>query len=491
MKRSTNLKKKGFFFAVSTVLLLVAVNSPYPVATQAATPQTTRIDISPSWTSLSVGDTFQFQATAFDQFGNPMSPQPTFIWSSWNVYFSVIDGNGLMTAMHAGQNTLYVKAGGATGAAYVSIVPPTVPVLSSITVSPPNSTIASGATQQLTATALDQNWTPLVPQPTFSWSSNTYLATVDSNGLVTGISQGPATITATSGLYSGTAAVSVGSQAAVFTSIQVSPANPVVASGATQQFSATALDQNGNAMATQPTFNWTSGATSTGTIDATGQFSSLSSGTSVITATSGSVSGSTTVTVNAPTPILSTISISPANSSINVGSTQQMTADKRDQNGNPISAAVNWSCDNPSVGTVDPVTGFFSAMKAGSTIITAISQGNISGTTVVTVNPLIVPKTNLSITGISVVNLTKSSATVHIETTGDSGAIVSFSKNKKNVAKKKSLARASDNVTDTKHDIVLAGLKKKTAYYFFTQVQTADSSQTVLSGVLGFKTLKK
>jgi starch-binding outer membrane protein, SusD/RagB family len=54
-----------------------------------------------------------------------------------------------------------------------------------------------GATVQLTATALDENGTPLAVQPLFRWlSSNPSVATVDANGLVTSVANGSATITA-------------------------------------------------------------------------------------------------------------------------------------------------------------------------------------------------------------------------------------------------------------------------------------------------------
>ena len=87
----------------------------------------------------------------------------------------------------------------------------------------------------------------------------------------------------------------------VLTSLTVTPAKATLAVNATQQFSATALDQFGVAMATQPTFTWavTPGA---GTISAAGLYTAPSTAaTDTIQASvivgGNTVTGSTNVTV--------------------------------------------------------------------------------------------------------------------------------------------------------------------------------------------------
>ena len=65
-----------------------------------------------------------------------------------------------------------------------------------ITVTPPSPTFAVGGTVQLVAQALDVNQDP-VPSATFVWSSfNGPVATVDANGLVTGVAAGEAIVDA-------------------------------------------------------------------------------------------------------------------------------------------------------------------------------------------------------------------------------------------------------------------------------------------------------
>ena len=79
------------------------------------------------------------------------------------------------------------------------------------------------------------------------------------------------------------------------TSIAVSPNTASVLQGATQQFTPQALDQFRQPMANQQVFTWSA---SGGTINASGLFTAPSSGSScTVTAKSGTVTGTATVTI--------------------------------------------------------------------------------------------------------------------------------------------------------------------------------------------------
>lgn len=84
-----------------------------------------------------------------------------------------------------------------------------------------------------------------------------------------------------------------GSDEPVLTSINVTPSNPTINEGATQQFAAQGLDQNGNPISTS--VNWSSTG---GSISPTGLFSGTSAGTFTITAESEEISGTASITVN-------------------------------------------------------------------------------------------------------------------------------------------------------------------------------------------------
>lgn len=78
--------------------------------------------------------------------------------------------------------------------------------------------------------------------------------------------------------------------APVFTSISVTPGNTIAGISATTQFTATALDQFGTPMVSQPGFSWS--VSGGGTIDSSGLFTGTTQGSFSVTATSGGKSGS-------------------------------------------------------------------------------------------------------------------------------------------------------------------------------------------------------
>ncbi|MCZ7400702.1 MAG: Ig-like domain-containing protein [Candidatus Methanoperedens sp.] len=79
------------------------------------------------------------------------------------------------------------------------------------------------------------------------------------------------------------------------TTITVSPSNASIAVNNTKTFTTSAKDQSGNPIIIA--VSWNSGNKSVGTIDAAGVFTAVAPGNAIITATSGDVSGTTTVTV--------------------------------------------------------------------------------------------------------------------------------------------------------------------------------------------------
>ncbi len=88
-------------------------------------------------------------------------------------------------------------------------------------------------------------------------------------------------------------------------SIQVTPGTATVSPGGTQQFSASELDQFGNALASQPACTWSLSSTSAGTISSTGLFTagSSASGTVTVKAAAGGLTGSATATISASTTL--------------------------------------------------------------------------------------------------------------------------------------------------------------------------------------------
>ena len=132
-------------------------------------------------------------------------------WMSGAGTVATVNTSGLVTAVAAGTATVTASAGSAQGTAQITVV--TAPVVS-VEVLPSAETIAWGGTLQLSAAAFDENG-QAVSGAEFSWeSSDASVATVDATGLVTGVGEGTATITASAGTARGTATVTVVEEAA-------------------------------------------------------------------------------------------------------------------------------------------------------------------------------------------------------------------------------------------------------------------------------------
>jgi hypothetical protein len=81
-------------------------------------------------------------------------------------------------------------------------------------------------------------------------------------------------------------------------SIAVTPASPIIASGATQQFTATETYSDNTTKDITSSVTWSSSDAGIATITNAGLATAIAAGSTTITATSGSVSGSTTLTIS-------------------------------------------------------------------------------------------------------------------------------------------------------------------------------------------------
>jgi trimeric autotransporter adhesin len=176
-----------------------------------------------------------------------------------------------------------------------------------------------------------------------------------------------------------------GSSGNTLTYISVTPADPSVPAGATKQFSATGINPDGSTYDLAGNVTWTSSDPAVATISSSGLATALATGTTAITATSGNISGSTTLTVYSAT--LSSISVTLPDASIPAGISQQAvaTGTYADGTSHDISTRVIWSSSDSSAATIDS-DGLAKAISPGSTLIT-VTSGNESATATLTVNP--------------------------------------------------------------------------------------------------------
>ena len=196
------------------------------------------------------------------------------------------------------------------------------PGLTSITVTPPNSTLDIGQNQQYAATGTFSDGSSRDVTNLVTWSSsNTTVASVSSSGLALGIHQGSSTISATlntaDGPITGVAALGV---IVTLKSITITPVNPSIANGTSMQLTATGIFSDGSTQNLTNSVSWSSSSAAVGTVSSTGLVAGAGVGSTTITATQAGVSATTTVTVTGAT--LTSITVTPPNSSIAAGTSK-------------------------------------------------------------------------------------------------------------------------------------------------------------------------
>jgi uncharacterized protein YjdB len=354
------------------------------------------IAVSPATASVTAGQTVQLTATPKDANGNPLTGR-TVTWGTSNAAVAAVSGSGLVTGGAAGSATITASSEGKNGTAALTVTP--VPV-ASVTVSPAAPSVLVGQTVQLAATLKDANGNALTGRVVTWATSNAGVATVSGSGLVTSVTAGTATLTATSEGKSGTAALTV-STVPVAT-VTVTPASASLLVGGTAQLTATMRDSAGGLL-TGRTIVWASSNTAVATVSATGLVTAKAAGSATITATSEGKSATAAITVTVA-PVAS-VTVSPATASLQTGQTVQLTATPKDASGNPLSGrVVTWASSAPAVATVNG-SGLVTGVAAGTATITATSEGQ-SGTAAVTVTAIV---TNPG----TVANLTVASVTAN------------------------------------------------------------------------------
>lgn len=162
--------------AILSVLSAVLVMCMALFAMTACSPTT--VTISQTSASIIIGENLSLTATASDE--------AEITWSTSDEDVATVSRNGTVRGVGEGTATITAATEDASATCTVTVSAVTV------TISPETASVERGETVQLSATASDDG--------TITWSSSdTSIATVSSTGLVTGVAEGTATITARRG----------------------------------------------------------------------------------------------------------------------------------------------------------------------------------------------------------------------------------------------------------------------------------------------------
>jgi trimeric autotransporter adhesin len=294
---------------VGTATITASFSGQQGTATVTVTNATlTSIEITPPDPSIVNGSKVGLTATGKFSDGMTQDLTTQVSWTSSDETIAqvsnVVGTQGLVTGLAVGSTSITAVLNGVSGSTTVTVIAAT---LTSITITP-DSSIANGTTEQLTATGNYSDGTTQDLTDQVSWTSGNDAIEQVSNvpgtqGLVTGLAVGSTSITAELNGVSGSTTVTV--IAATLTSITITPPDPSVASGTTEQLTATGNYSDKTTQDLTIQVSWTSSDETIAQVSnvpgTQGLVTGLAVGSTSTTAELNGVSGSTTVTVTAPT----------------------------------------------------------------------------------------------------------------------------------------------------------------------------------------------
>ena len=237
-----------------------------------------------SKTALIKGETLDLTATVDDA-----ATDKTITWKSSDDTVASVDSTGKVTANKTGSAIITVTATNGTAdtsddktdTITITVTNPA----NGITLNKTTLALTKGSNETLTATV-----DPTDADGTVTWSSNnTSVATVDSNGKVTAVAKGSATITASIGGKSAECVVTVTNPA---NGITLNKTELDLTKGSNETLIATVdpTDADG-------TVSWSSSDDTVATVDSNGEVTAIAPGTATITATIGGKSATCSITV--------------------------------------------------------------------------------------------------------------------------------------------------------------------------------------------------
>jgi Bacterial Ig-like domain (group 2) len=208
------------------------------------------------------------------------------------------------------------------------------------------------------------------------------------------------------------------------TAIAVSPTSASVNVGSTTQFTARATYSDGSTKDVTSSSTWSSSNSAVASVESTGQASpglatGVSGGSSTIGAAFSGHNGSTTLTVNGSTGVVTSILLSPTSITMSVSGTQQFTATAGYSDGSSknVTSLATWSSTDSTVASIQStgqtspglaagvapgnvnITATYSGVSAVTTVNVISTTGKLTGFTIAQIAPSIAPGSTLQLFG--------------------------------------------------------------------------------------------
>ncbi|MBL0938728.1 MAG: Ig-like domain-containing protein [Gemmatimonadaceae bacterium] len=373
-----SVSPQGVVTAIAPGTSLIRVNAigdPRVVAMAQLTVTTARsVAILGAPANLWVGDDTQLQSLV--DVDSTQSRAVT--WSTSDASVLSVSSNGRLVAYGIGTATVRLTSAAdisVRDSAIVRVGPARI-----VTVSPASTQLVAGETRVLSAQVqIEDGLSTAV-----TWrSSNSSVAMVASNGMVTGISQGTTTITAIAVADTtrrGTATVVI---SGAVRDLSVTPSVVSLFLGDAQQLAASISADPG----IPTTTIWRSSNAAVASVSEDGTVTGVSVGSAIVTAMAAAdtTKRATALITVRYAPV---VTMTPASAFLELGQSRQFAANV--QADASVSTAVTWRSSNPAVATVSTsglVTGV--AMGTATIIATSVADETRSASAVVTVAPAV------------------------------------------------------------------------------------------------------
>ena len=321
-------------------------------------------DIYLNKSTLTLGTGFSEQLTATISPGNAV--EKTVVWESYDEDIATVDQTGKVTGVAYGTTTVRATARDVWAECTVNVIVP----VEKITLDTYSATLEEGDYIWLNATV----WPADATERNVDWSSSdTQVINVYTDGRVSAVGVGTATVTASAGGKTAECVITVNKKIIHVTSIKLNKSELWLDQNVSQKLIATVEPWN----ATDRSVTWSSSNENVATVEQDGYVTARSGGTAIITA---SADGKTaTCTVNVPI-LIESISLDPTSITLEVGQSARISATF-----SPADATrgITWESSDPGTVSVDQ-DGNVSALKAGTVTITAFS-GDVRATATVIV----------------------------------------------------------------------------------------------------------
>jgi len=325
-----------------------------------------RIQLLPGDFGLNVGSTRQLQPNVYAADNTTISGRAITFASSNPAVASVSPG-GVVTGVSEGTATMTVTSETKQASVLVTVAREQV---SSIRLTP---TVAQlmrrGGQLQVTATPLNSSGQPLTDRIVTWETNNPQVAVVNSQGVVTALGVGNATITAV--VETRTAPLGISVTEIPPRTITLEPDTFQLATNLVRQLVPVVIDSAGNVSSlNNRTVLWQSTSSIVASVSQAGVVTGVAAGTARISVLVDGVRSNDAVVL--VTPQVATVRITPFNPQIlRIGTTVQLSAQALDNANQVIPGKVaNWFSNNPTIASVSP-GGLVSGVSVGTTTITA------------------------------------------------------------------------------------------------------------------------